>query len=70
MLYQDSSGESDYSRQALKRVGECEKKGECMIKIIQTAGGYMIVYNPKYYIPNIDTGCYGTLKIPRLDVAY
>jgi len=26
MLYQDSSGESDYSRQALKRVGECNPR--------------------------------------------
>jgi hypothetical protein len=68
-LYQDSSGETDYSGYALKRVGECEKKGECMIKIIQTAGGYIIVYNPRYYIPNIDTSCCGTSKIRRLDVA-
>ncbi len=40
-----------------------------IIKIIETAGGIIIEYDPRFYTPNITTGSTGIWKVPNMNTA-
>jgi len=45
------------------------KKMTGIIKIIETAGGIIIQYDPRFYTPDITAGNTGIWKVPNMNTA-